>query len=143
MNRTYRLVWNRALRVLQVASELTTSPAGGGAVADGCSNLKQRPLARACAAALALLLAGATLPAAAACTPSATQLCGINGGNGGNGGFGYIGAGGTGAVTSGTYANSGGAGGQSGANGSYAGEAGQGANGTGGSALPFMGGGGG
>lgn len=139
MNRAYRLVWNRALRVLQVASELTTSPAGGGAAADGCSTLRQRPLARACVAALALMLAGTTLPAWAACTPSATQLCGTDGGSGGNGAYGSAGAGGTGSVSSGTYVNAGGAG-----NGTYGnGVAGQGANGSGGGAGGYEPGGGG
>jgi len=134
VNRTYRLVWNRALRVLQVASELTRASGGGGATGEGCSNLpSQRPLARACSIALALMVAGVALPAwAAACTPSSTQLCGINGGNGGDGTTsGYAGAGGAGAVGSGAYANSGGAG--SGSNPSYSAAApGQGANGSGG-----------
>lgn len=141
MNRTYRLVWNRALRVLQVASELTASPGGAGAAADGCSTLRRRPLAHACAAALALMLAGMALPAWATCTPSITQLCGIEGGSGGNGaaGYGYVGAGGTGSVSSGTYANAGGAG-----NGTYGnGVAGQGANGSGGGAGGYAPGGGG
>lgn len=135
VNRTYRLVWNRALRVLQVASELTRAPGGGGATGEGCSQLpSQRPLARACAVGLALMIAGAALPVWAACTTSTTQLCGIDGGNGGAGTTsGYAGAGGAGAISSGAYANSGGTGSSS--NPSYTAAArGQGANGSGGAA---------
>ncbi|MFT4197792.1 MAG: autotransporter-associated beta strand repeat-containing protein [Pseudoxanthomonas sp.] len=57
MNRIYRLVWNRALRVLQVASELVHGASGGGAGNGGICRPAQRPLVRACAAAW-LLAAG-------------------------------------------------------------------------------------
>ncbi|EIL88107.1 hypothetical protein UU5_17677, partial [Rhodanobacter sp. 115] len=51
MNRTYRLVWNRALRVMQVASELAMPPRHGTAAAT-TSRLSRRLLAVACAVAL-------------------------------------------------------------------------------------------
>ncbi|MFT4197791.1 MAG: ESPR domain-containing protein [Pseudoxanthomonas sp.] len=63
MNRIYRLVWNRALRVLQVASELVRAASGGGASDGGVLRLAQRPLVLACAA--AWLLLGSGLAAAA------------------------------------------------------------------------------
>ena len=58
MNRIYRLVWNRALHILQIASELTRSgESGGGAAGPGPGVLRQRALVLACAIALAALLA--------------------------------------------------------------------------------------
>lgn len=74
MNRIYRLVWNRTLQVLQVASELTRSHAGG-VVASGSSRPHgaRRPLFLACAAALALGSVGLALPAWAANTYVVTQ----------------------------------------------------------------------
>ena len=58
MNRIYRLVWNRALNVMQVASEFARSPSGGAVASaeDRAPGLSVRPLA----GALALLL-GASL----------------------------------------------------------------------------------
>ena len=45
MNRIYRLVWNRALHILQVTSELTRSgESGGGAAGPGPGVLRQRAL---------------------------------------------------------------------------------------------------
>jgi uncharacterized protein with beta-barrel porin domain len=145
VNRAYRLVWNRALRVLQVASELTHASAGGGAVGDGCSNLPaRRPLARACSVALALMVAGVALPAAAGC-PTNNLFCTHNpansvalyangnaslvgladvisvnvyGANGYDGGFGSATAGGEAGIGSNPGTNDGGIGGYNGAGGS-------------------------
>ena len=66
MNRCYRLIWNRALRVLQVASELTVATRGSGR-AGSAGILRRRPLAAALLA--ALLAAGGLLPAPAMATP--------------------------------------------------------------------------
>ncbi|HEX7349356.1 MAG TPA: autotransporter-associated beta strand repeat-containing protein [Rhodanobacteraceae bacterium] len=84
MNRTYCLVWNRALRMLQVASELARSHGGTTVGATAASLPRRHPLAIAC---IALLTLGAfSLPAwAQECVPSATQTCGSQGGNGGVG----------------------------------------------------------
>lgn len=64
MNKVYRLVWNRAMGVLQVAAELVHSPRG---VASACGGQDRRParnrLAQACATALLMSLAAG--PAAA------------------------------------------------------------------------------
>ncbi|HET6911973.1 MAG TPA: autotransporter domain-containing protein [Rhodanobacteraceae bacterium] len=156
MNRTYRLVWNRALRVLQVASELTRAPGGGGATGEGCSQLPaQRPLARACAVGLALMVAGAALPAAAAVCPADATSCvggsgvslyasnsialgagsvstlvtlsgGVFGTNGGPGGDGYSTAGGVGGTGGMPGTNDGGVGGYGGTGGSGLGSGGSG-----------------
>lgn len=67
MNKVYRLVWNRALGVLQVATELASSPRGGVSPGRGVARGAARsPLARACLVALALSLGVAALPASAA-----------------------------------------------------------------------------
>src|SRR6185503_6860416 len=66
MNRIYRLVWNRALRVLQVASELADAR-GAGTPPGGARRLPARRLL-----ALCCLAACAALPlqsAMAACSP--------------------------------------------------------------------------
>jgi len=127
VNRIYRLVFNRALGVMQVASELASAPQGG--VADGEAATKPALKSRALALAVSLVLASIAAPAMAqTCTPSATVLCGAAGGSGSAGNsIDTGGTAGTGAVTSGAYANSGGSGGTTGA-----GTAGQGANGSGG-----------
>src|SRR5579859_2337188 len=66
MNRIYRLVWNRALHVLQVASELAHSCSGNSAQGEASSPTgPQRALVTACAAAL-LGLAMTALPIDAA-----------------------------------------------------------------------------
>ena len=128
MNRIYRIVFNRTLGVPQVVSELASAPGGavGGATSQPRLGLKSRMLA----AAVGLALAAVALPTwAQTCVPSATVICGVNGGTGaaGNTSSGG-GAGGAGAISSGGYANSGGAGANSG-NGSP----GHGAGGSGGS----------
>ncbi len=66
MNRIYRLVWNRALHVMQVASEFATSH--GGDPTDGGTPLRRRPLALACVAALGLVAFAAPAWSAASCT---------------------------------------------------------------------------
>lgn len=136
MNRIYRLVWNRALGVLQVVSELARTATAGSVRHASASRLRPTRLAQACAAALALTLGGVTLPAWATCTPSATVTCGTSGGNGANGTATQAGQGGTGAATSGPDANAGGAGGYGFGpiNRSVDGNAGQGAPGYGGAA---------
>lgn len=52
MNRIYHLVWNRALRVLQVASELVSRSQGGADRACGLKGMPQTALALALAAAI-------------------------------------------------------------------------------------------
>ena len=54
MNRHYSLVWNCALRVLQVASELATTRGGG--TSGGCGFLRRRTVAAACALILGFAL---------------------------------------------------------------------------------------
>jgi len=53
MNRIYRLVWNRALRVLQVASEFARSHGGGNTGGADTTPPRRRPLALALTVALA------------------------------------------------------------------------------------------
>ena len=66
MNRTYRLVWNRALRVLQVASELAAGQTAGNAVASAAPRaIRRRLISLACLAACA----GPIDSAMAACSP--------------------------------------------------------------------------
>jgi len=106
MNRLYRLVWNRALRVLQVAAEITRAThRGGGATQGRAAALRQRPLALACMAALALAAFGPAARAATQCPAGTTPVSGTgqtgvpgtapsppapgNGGNGGNGDDGF------------------------------------------------------
>ncbi len=64
MNKIYRLVWNRALGMVQVATEFAKAPRGGVA---GSSNVGGSPrrsrLAQACAAALLIGLGATALPA--------------------------------------------------------------------------------
>jgi fibronectin-binding autotransporter adhesin len=99
MNRIYRLVWNRALRVLQVASELARAPrSDNGATGTRLAIARRRTLALACAAALAAV----ALPAwSATCPAGSTSINGTgsagsagqngSGGAGSNGGSGYMG----------------------------------------------------
>jgi hypothetical protein len=95
MNRIYNLVWNPALRTVQVASELATSTVGGNAAAGTATGRFHRhPLAMACITALAL---GAfalpawseNCPAGSTSWSSATGAAGSNatatGANGGDG----------------------------------------------------------
>ena len=111
MNRIYRIVFNRTLGVLQVASELASSPQGGATQGADASS-KPEPKSRLLAIAVTMALAVVASPAwSQTCIPSATVICGVAGGNGGAGtNSGQGGAGGTGAVVSGSYANSGGSG---------------------------------
>jgi fibronectin-binding autotransporter adhesin len=100
MNRIYRLVWNRALRVLQVASELAASHGGGG-TGTGSSSMPKARLPLAIVAVLAAGFLWTALPAAAATCPtnttsipSVTGASGTDGADGadasgGNGGTGY------------------------------------------------------
>ncbi|MEY2151550.1 autotransporter domain-containing protein [Rhodanobacter sp. 115] len=124
MNRTYRLVWNRALRVMQVASELAMPPRHGTAAAT-TSRLSRRLLAVACAVALSASLAPLQVWA---------TVGGSQGGAGGAGSGAYGGSGG----------NGNGGGGQGGSG--WAGVAGSngngGAGGHGGSAISAGGNGG-
>jgi len=103
MNRIYRLVWNRALRAWQVASELAHSqgPQVGVAAMPG---LNLRPLAQACAFALAVSLALPAVAFAADGGNASGQAAGSGGGGGnagGNGSGGGAGAGGSGLAGSG------------------------------------------
>ncbi|MDF4002978.1 autotransporter outer membrane beta-barrel domain-containing protein [Luteibacter sp. PPL552] len=165
MNRTYRLVWNRALRVVQVASELASSAVTSAAV--GTS-----PHPRPSRFALALLACGLLSLAA----PSAAQVCqqcgaaggtttsdrAANGGQGnGQGGSamniagthvdiaggsssaGNGGAGATGIDADGSAGPSGGAGGGTGTNVNGAIVGGRGGDGTASLRVPSGGGGGG
>jgi len=112
MNRIYRLIWNRSLRVLQVASEITRPARSGGATQDGATPLRQRPLAAACVAALAMA-AYASPGWAATCTINGvtyTNTC-AQGGTGAAGSSSTTTAGGTGGMGSAGAGNSGGAGG--------------------------------
>lgn len=124
MNRTYRLVWNRALRVMQVASELATQPRQGDTAATA-SRRPRRLLAVACAVALSASLA--PLPAWA-------TVGGSQGGIGGSGGGAYGGSGGNGNGTGG--------GGGSGLAGDPSSNGNGGAGGHGGSAISAGGAGG-
>ncbi|MDE2307863.1 MAG: autotransporter-associated beta strand repeat-containing protein [Xanthomonadaceae bacterium] len=63
MNRIYRLVWNRAKRVVQVVSELAGTGHGDSGTAAPAP--RRHPLTLACATALGLALAGIARPAAA------------------------------------------------------------------------------
>jgi len=132
MNRIYRLVWNRALHILQVASELTRSgESGGGAAGPGPGVLRQRALVLACAVALAALLASgsaiAGTPAKGGAGGSVAGQAGsagatgvvstvstqtVQGGGYGGGGGGMGAAGGAGGSSS--AGNAGGAGGAAG-----------------------------
>ncbi|GFZ90061.1 autotransporter-associated beta strand repeat-containing protein [Dyella caseinilytica] len=74
MNRIYRLVWNRSLAIVQVASELTCTQDGGASVS-GAARVPRRN-------ALAVAMAGLTLACASApvwsqtCTPADPSQCG-------------------------------------------------------------------
>lgn len=79
MNHIYRLVWNRAKRVMQVVSEISGG-GGGGTIGMAAPRLRAHPLALACGMALWL---GAALPAwSATCVPGATATCSAPGGDG-------------------------------------------------------------
>jgi autotransporter-associated beta strand protein len=81
MNRMYRLIWNHALRMVQVASELAHQSGGSSPTrGDFRPHGRRQPLAQACAGAFAVTLAGLALPAmAATCTPDASHICGTDG----------------------------------------------------------------
>ena len=132
MNHIYRLVWNRALNVLQVASEHARAPRGGASgaatpdITPNLDALPRKPLALACYAVFAALALTVALPAQADSQGGAGaggangQATGGAGGNGnGNGGgtegyavFGFTatpgapqvaGTGGNGATAQGNY----------------------------------------
>ena len=77
MNRIFRLVWNRALGTVQVASELARAPRGGAQAASDMPLPRYRALAMACAAALGLTLSIA--PAWAACPGTSIAATGTTG----------------------------------------------------------------
>jgi outer membrane autotransporter protein len=80
MNRIYRLVWNRALRTVQVASELTRAQN-----AQGATHAAGMPRSRALAIAIAgLLLSAVASPAFADCTSTNVVDCGAPGGTEGH-----------------------------------------------------------
>ncbi|MBD8880802.1 autotransporter-associated beta strand repeat-containing protein [Rhodanobacter sp. 7MK24] len=80
MNRVYRLIWNRALAVVQVTSELTRTK-GSSSGASATRVLRRRPLALAIAT---MTLACVTAPAwSQTCTSSDPSGCGASGGIGG------------------------------------------------------------
>lgn len=121
MNRVYSLVWNRALRTLQVASEVVPANGGGATGAAGPS-LRNRPLALSCAAALAMgafALPGWSAPVCPidSTSISGTGHSGISGSPGTQGSNGAPGQDGTGAP------------GGTGGPGSVGGDGGSGANG--------------
>ena len=138
MNHTYRLVWSRALRIWQVASELARTPQGVTVrTAVPASAGPRRRLAVACAVALFGVFA-ATAPLHAM-----AQNVGAAGGAGStgtargvpSGSWGEGGSGGSAAAQGGTSPAAGGAGGQNGAGGQ--GTAGSGGGGGGGSYSPY------
>ena len=58
MNRIFRLVWNRALHLLQVSSELTRAPRGqasGAGTGTGAGTVRRNGLALACRLALGVV----------------------------------------------------------------------------------------
>ncbi|HEX7817042.1 MAG TPA: autotransporter-associated beta strand repeat-containing protein, partial [Dyella sp.] len=69
MNRIYRLVWNRALHVCQVASELSSQQQGGLSAHLGCGALATGPQRR-LVMALALAMPWLSSTVYAACTPA-------------------------------------------------------------------------
>jgi fibronectin-binding autotransporter adhesin len=90
MNRIYRLVWNRALRVMQVASELTYAPRGG-CTTTSVTLPRRRPLALACVTLLASTAWAAPAWSAVTCPTGATLInaTGTTGGTGAPGTAGY------------------------------------------------------
>jgi fibronectin-binding autotransporter adhesin len=78
MNRTYRLVWNRALRVIQVASEISSSSAAASGASPAGRVLQRHPLL------LALVTAGLCITSSSAwaqtCQPSDPTACSAQGG---------------------------------------------------------------
>lgn len=127
MNRIYRLVWNRALRVLQVASELVHAPRGGldDKAATELDALRRRPLALACMA--------AWLVAASAVSPVWATQNGVAGTGGTGGGIAGQTGGAGAAGTTGAFGSNSIAGGGNGGGGGGSGAAGGtgGANGSG------------
>ncbi|HEX7816216.1 autotransporter-associated beta strand repeat-containing protein [Dyella sp.] len=101
MNRIYRLVWNRALRTVQVASELSranhATTAAGGNVTH-----RHRPLTVAVAG---LLLSAVASPAFAVCSPTNVADCGAPGGFNGHPGRNMHGGTGDGTGGSATHRN--------------------------------------
>lgn len=90
MNRIYRLVWNRALRVLQVASELVPHSRGGADSACGWKGMPQTALALALAAAItslpSLAHAQSTASGGGGTGSSASAQSSMVGGSGGSAG---------------------------------------------------------
>ncbi|HKR76872.1 MAG TPA: autotransporter-associated beta strand repeat-containing protein [Rhodanobacter sp.] len=104
MNRIYRLVWNRALRIVQVASELThIGESSGGAAGLGSGVLRQRALMLACAA--ALLASGG---AVAGTTAKGGAGGSVTGRVGSNGAAGVVSSAGAQTVQGGGYGGGGG-----------------------------------
>ncbi|MBD8872774.1 autotransporter-associated beta strand repeat-containing protein [Rhodanobacter sp. DHB23] len=101
MNRIYRLVWNRALRVLQVASEFAHSQ-GGAATGEGTSPLRRHPLAMALTLVLTAALSVVAPQVAAQVPPIGGQ-----GGAGGNSGGTPSGSGGASGSGGGAYRSNG------------------------------------
>ncbi|MGN6322944.1 MAG: autotransporter-associated beta strand repeat-containing protein [Dyella sp.] len=70
MNRIYRLVWNRALGTVQVASELACAARGGAQGTADTQPLRSHALPMACAAALGLTLSLIPTISSASCAPT-------------------------------------------------------------------------
>lgn len=109
MNRIYRLVWNRALGTVQVASELAHAPRGGTQGTSDTPLPRNRALAMACATALGLALSFTPVLADASCSVTAIAsvtgmagTAGAGGTNGVNGGTGSSGANGGDAAAAGS-----------------------------------------
>ncbi len=66
MNTIYRLVWNRALGIVQVATEYAKAPRGGQVSSNVGGSPRRSRLAQACAAALLIGVGAAVIPAASA-----------------------------------------------------------------------------
>ncbi|GGA40603.1 autotransporter-associated beta strand repeat-containing protein [Dyella nitratireducens] len=140
MNHTYRLVWNRALRVWQVASELAHAPQGMTVHADVVASTgPRRRLVQACAVALfGMFAAMAPMHAMAQTVVGATGGAGSTGTarNSPPGDWGIGGSGGSAAAENGTSPAAGAAGGDQYNSGSQ-GTVGSGGGGGGGSNSPY------
>jgi outer membrane autotransporter protein len=95
LNRIYRLVWNVALRVVQVASELSSSHTGGSQKTANNTSTRRRALVSALAAAGLLLTASSAF--AGTCDETTLSACSAQGGvPSAVGGFDRLGQGGAG-----------------------------------------------
>lgn len=98
MNRIYRLVWNRSLRVMQVASEIARTRTVPGS-STGSALPRRRPLAWACLAAFTAIAWAAPAWSATTCPTGTTTITGTGtagtagsaGSSGGTGSAGYPG----------------------------------------------------